>query len=159
MLCLIKRPISTLDCVLLQDNNLIFTVLFRPEISFRASLRVLLTPSFQSSSIGALSPSSPHRHTSSVYQALFYNLSKFPVNKHSFRFPNEAFVNFWSCILTYPPLPPQKIFIGRKYLRGITPMTNRVFNECFTCFCFYIPNLPVVLYILVQHTVSSNCID
>ena len=46
---------------LLQDNTLTFTVLFRPENSFRASLWVLITPSFQSSSIGALPPIFPLR--------------------------------------------------------------------------------------------------
>ena len=57
VLCPITRPISTLDCVLLKDNSLAFIVGLRPEISFRACLRVLTRPSFLSS----LRPSSSHR--------------------------------------------------------------------------------------------------
>ena len=57
VLCPIQRPITSQDCVLLRDNSLVFTVRLRPEISFRACLRVLTRPSF----LSFLRPCSPHR--------------------------------------------------------------------------------------------------
>ena len=57
VLCPINRPITTLDCVLLKYNFLVFTVGLRSEISFRACLRVLTKPSFLSS----LRPHFPYR--------------------------------------------------------------------------------------------------
>jgi hypothetical protein len=44
VLCPVRRPITTLDCVLLQDNNLVIAVGLGPEINFWACLWVLLWP-------------------------------------------------------------------------------------------------------------------
>ena len=44
VLCLVRRPVRTLYCVLLEDSNLVFLVWLGPEISFRACLWVLLGP-------------------------------------------------------------------------------------------------------------------
>ena len=75
VLCPINRPITTLDCVLLKYNFLLFTVELRPAVRFRACFRVLTRPSFLSS----LRPHFPHRapietdapfieHSFTVYQ-------------------------------------------------------------------------------------------
>jgi hypothetical protein len=45
---LIRKPITTLDCVLLEDNSLAFTVALRIEIGLRTCLWVLIRPSFRS---------------------------------------------------------------------------------------------------------------
>jgi hypothetical protein len=42
VLCLERRPITTPDCVLLKNKNLVFVDRLGPEISFRACLWVLL---------------------------------------------------------------------------------------------------------------------
>jgi hypothetical protein len=44
VLCPVRRPIRTLYCVLLKDNNLVFVVRLGPEISFRVCLCVPLGP-------------------------------------------------------------------------------------------------------------------
>ena len=44
VLCLVRRPIRTLDCVQLKDSNLVLLVGLGPEISFRVCLWVLLGP-------------------------------------------------------------------------------------------------------------------
>ena len=44
VLCPVRRPITTLNCVLLKDNNRTLVARLRPEINFRACLRVLQGP-------------------------------------------------------------------------------------------------------------------
>ena len=114
VLCPIQRPITSQDCVLLRDNSLVFTVRLRPEISFRACLRVLTRPSFLSS----LRPCSPHRapqSRSSIYRALIYCLSNFLVKEHSNRFPNgvpmKRDARFQNLLLhiARSPLPKKKV--------------------------------------------------
>jgi len=104
VLCPIKRPVITLDCVLLKDKSLVFTVELRPEISFRACLWVLTRPNFRSS----LRPRSPHRaptdSTLHLSSTLLLSL-KFPSKRtlHQFHqwgpygercpFPEPSFTN------------------------------------------------------------------
>ena len=128
VLCPIWRPKTTLDGVLLKDNSLIFTVGLRPEISYRDSLRVLITPSFQSS----LRPSPPHRapkestlHLSSI----FYLLSNFPVKEPSTRFPNrvpmERKARFQSLFYTSLGAPEKKSL----QLNKISPFSKSPVKE------------------------------
>jgi hypothetical protein len=44
VLCLVRRPITTLDCVLLKDNSLVLVAIWRPEINSRACLWVPARP-------------------------------------------------------------------------------------------------------------------
>jgi hypothetical protein len=44
VLCLVRRPITTYDCVLLKDYNLFFVFRLAPKISFRSCLRVQPRP-------------------------------------------------------------------------------------------------------------------
>ena len=44
VLCPVRRPVTTLDCVLFKDSDWAFVAGLRPEINSRASLRVLQTP-------------------------------------------------------------------------------------------------------------------
>ena len=57
VLCPINRPITTLNCVLLKYNFLVFTVGLRSAISFRVCFRVPTRPSF----LNSLRPHFPHR--------------------------------------------------------------------------------------------------
>ena len=44
VLCLIRSPVTSLDCVLFKYNNLVFVVELGPELSFWACLWILLGP-------------------------------------------------------------------------------------------------------------------
>ena len=47
VLCPVRRPVSTLDCVLLKDRNLVFVVGLGPKVKFWACLWVLIRPQKQ----------------------------------------------------------------------------------------------------------------
>jgi hypothetical protein len=66
VLCPVRRPITTLDCVLLKDNNRAVVTRLGPEINSRACLCVLQGPCWQGVQIIEL-------HNGQVYPASFYN--------------------------------------------------------------------------------------